>query len=303
MTAPLPPEPPPAPQPREFEPSQDWEHYALYRDVKEAVQALPAHFTSETFISGISAPDLYTLNAVLGAAIEDQVVHTLNAIRHVWDPDDHYSLYRFVRQPQTFPDVLLKTATGEILLGIELKGWYILAKEKEPSFRYSVTPDACATADLMVVVPWVLAQVISGKPVVFEPFVAPAKYVALYRNYHWQHVRRTSLDTTIRSPADVRPYPVKTDHIVDIPVADRDNFGRIARTGVMDAYLAEIQTRMLAGIRVEHWVRFLKAFQERRSDEQIRKELDRLRRQVKGAAPERADPVLGILQNLEALLE
>ena len=39
-------------------------------------------------------------------------------------------------------------------MGIELKGWYVLAKEKEPSFRYKVTPAVCAPADLLVVVPW-----------------------------------------------------------------------------------------------------------------------------------------------------
>lgn len=29
-------------------------------------------------------------------------------------------------------------------MGIELKGWHVLAKEREPSFRYKVTPAACS---------------------------------------------------------------------------------------------------------------------------------------------------------------
>ena len=29
-------------------------------------------------------------------------------------------------------------------MGIELKGWYVLAKEREPSFRQKVTPAACS---------------------------------------------------------------------------------------------------------------------------------------------------------------
>jgi hypothetical protein len=49
-------------------------------------------------------------------------------------------------------------------MGIELKGWYVLAKEKEPSFRYKVTLTVCAPADLLVVVPWALSNVISGRP-------------------------------------------------------------------------------------------------------------------------------------------
>lgn len=82
------------------------------------------YFRTETHISGIMATDLHTLNTVLGATIEGQVVRTLNLTRNTWDPDEKYALYSFVRQAQTFPDVLLrKTSGSEILMGIELKGW------------------------------------------------------------------------------------------------------------------------------------------------------------------------------------
>lgn len=53
------------------------------------------------------ASDILTLNSALGATIEEQVVATLNTLRPVWDPDKQYQTYGFVRQPQTFPDVLL----------------------------------------------------------------------------------------------------------------------------------------------------------------------------------------------------
>lgn len=139
--------------PRRDGPSADEEHYQLYKDVREAISSLPIYFRTETHISGIMATDLHTLNTVLGATIEEQVVQTLNLIRSTWDPDEHYALYSFVRQAQTFPDVLLRrTSTDEILLGIELKGWYLLAKEAEPSFRFQTTADACARRDLIVVV-------------------------------------------------------------------------------------------------------------------------------------------------------
>ena len=102
----------------------DWEHFQLYKSIREAIASLPLYFRTETNISGIMATDLHTLNTVLGATIEDQVVRTLNLVRNTWDSEGAYSLYSFVRQPQTFPDILLRQASsGEALLGIELKGW------------------------------------------------------------------------------------------------------------------------------------------------------------------------------------
>ena len=115
-----------APVPERKLPADDWEHRELYSRVREAVASLPVYFRTETRISGIMATDLHTLNTVLGAAIEEQVVRTLNLTRSTWDPDGRYALYSFVRQAQTFPDVLLRRIAGEeILLGIELKGWYL----------------------------------------------------------------------------------------------------------------------------------------------------------------------------------
>ncbi len=51
------------------------------------MRALPAYFASVTAIEGLQATDLFTLNTVLDATIEVQVVETLNRIRDVWDPD------------------------------------------------------------------------------------------------------------------------------------------------------------------------------------------------------------------------
>ncbi|MBA2592785.1 MAG: hypothetical protein M3495_00170 [Pseudomonadota bacterium] len=91
----------------------EWEHYQLYKDVRGAIASLPIYFRTETHISGIMATDLHTLNSVLGAAIEEQVVRTLNLIRNTWDPDEKYALCSFVRQAQTFPDVLLRKASSD----------------------------------------------------------------------------------------------------------------------------------------------------------------------------------------------
>lgn len=76
--------------------------------MREATACLPIYFRTETHISGIMATDLHTLNTVLGATIEEQVVRTLNLLRTTWNPDEKYALYSFVRQAQTFPDVLLR---------------------------------------------------------------------------------------------------------------------------------------------------------------------------------------------------
>jgi len=254
------------------------------------------------------ATDLHTLNNVLGATIEEQVVRTLNLIRNTWDAEGRYALYSFVRQAQTFPDVRLKKAAGdETLMGLELKGWYLLAKEAEPSLRFQTTACACAKQDLIVVVPWVLSNVISGSPILFEPFIESARFAAEYRNYHWQHIRQTSQDRRIDCPTKVRVYPAKSEQIADKPRADSGgNFGRLARTGMMDDYMAKLNDVPLCGIKTAFWREFLKAFQESTTDEQARHALERLRQRVHESrdlpAP-KAQAAMAILLELERLLD
>jgi hypothetical protein len=297
----------PSPPEREL-PNNDWEHFTLYKDVREAIATLPVYFRTETHISGIMATDLHTLNAVLGATIEEQVVRTLNLIRTSWDHDGRYALYSFVRQPQTFPDVRLKKSSGDdTLLGIELKGWYLLAKEAEPSLRFQTTSAACAKQDLVVVVPWVLGNVISGSPILFEPFIESATYAAEYRNFHWRYVRQTNHDTHIDVPNGIRPYPSKSDQISDKPRYDGGgNFGRLARTGMMDAYMGKLNDVSLCGIKTAFWRQFLKAFQESSTDEEARLTLERLRERIRETVEipsPRAQAALAIVAELERLLE
>ena len=289
-------------------PPEDWKHRELHSGVREAVFSLPVHFRTGTHISGIMATDLHTLNTVLGATIEEQVVRTLNLTRNIWDPDGRYALYHFVRQAQTFPDVLLRrTAGDEIVLGIELKGWYLLAKEAEPSLRFQVTEDACAPQDLLVVVPWVLDNVISGSPILFEPFVESARFAAAHRNHHWQYVRQTRLDTGIKEPAGIQPYPRKSDSILDRPRSDGGgNFGRLARTGMMDTYMRKLADVQLCGINSVYWRDFLRTFQEGTTDQQARAALDRLRRKVDDTTnlpSPKAQSALAIIQELETILD
>ena len=289
-------------------PDSSWEHFALYKTVREAIGSLPVYFRTETHISGILATDLHTLNTVLGATIEEQVVRTLNLIRTTWDPDGRYALYSFARQPQTFPDVRLrKVSGGETLIGIELKGWYLLAKEGEPSLRFQATAAACTRHDLIVVVPWVLGKVISGSPILFEPFIESAQYAANFRNYHWQHIRRTDQDVRIDSPTDAKPYPAKADQILDKPHSDSGgNFGRLARTGMMNTYMEKLGEILLCGIRIIFWRDFLKAFQESTTEAQARAALERLRQRVRQATQlpsSKAQAALAIIAELENILD
>ena len=301
-------------EPRRALPENTWPHTDLYRRVREALLSLPSYFRTLTVIEGISATDIFTLNSALGATIEAQVVSTLNQMRNVWDPDERYQPYSFVRQPQTFPDVLLQRADDadgagdRILLGIELKGWYLLAKEKEPSFRFTVTPAACALPDLIAVVPWVLSNVIAGSPRALAPYLESARYAAEYRNYWWSALRDAQGSREIRQPAPVSPYPAKRDRIADVPESDGgDNFGRFARTGLMEAYKVRVMQEPICGISAEHWLAFFKVFQQGKGEAELRKALASLQSRIQKALPAaEASPLLQsaavILDGLERLV-
>jgi len=296
--------PPPAPT----EPAQGWEHIELWRAVKKAIYTLPSRFESELVVSGVLATDLFSFNSSLGATIEEQVIASLNRLRSVWDPDQRYALYSFERQPQTFPDVVLKASAPDVqpsvIMGIELKGWYVLAKEREPSFRYKVTPAVCAEADLLVVVPWALDKVISGSPRVFAPFVMGARQAAEYRNWYWQHSRQGEGDRAIALSEVAHPYPLKSEPISDRPAADSGNFGRLARAGVMSEYITELFDDKLAGIALSAWQRFLGLFAEGRNAAEIERGLARIADTVGNANlnPERQIAIRQRWEEIAALL-
>ena len=250
--------PPEPPQPHE---PAEWEHYDLWRRVRRALFAVPNHFTTPTSIEGLLATDIFTLNTPLAATIEESVVQTLNELRPVWDPESQYQTHSFVRQPQTFPDVTLRSVNNGVipLLGIELKGWYLLSKERAPTYRFVVTRDACNPWDLLVVVPWVLSNVLAGSPVLMRPFVQPARYCAEKRNYYWQHERNTQSNSGIDIPDKVNPYPKKMDSISDRPASDSGgNFGRLARYGIMKEYIQDMLAEPVRGVPASAWIEFFK---------------------------------------------
>lgn len=275
--------------------------------VRGALLALPGEFEFGNPISGIAATDLFNLNTLLGAGIEVEVVRTLNKLRTMWDPDEEWLGYRFERSAQAFPDVRLvrrDEGTNNIALGIELKGWWLLSKEGEPSLRYKVTPSACAPHDLICVVPWHLSDAVAGLPLVIEPWVASARYAAEFRDWHWQNAKDTTNDTTIDHPAAATPYPNKADLVVAKPRFDPDNFGRLPRAHpLMDDFLARSKEHEVLGIAVKNWISFLKQHKQNATHDSIEESLQRLlRAQDRKIAPETARDLLALLRQVSDLL-
>lgn len=296
---------PPVPTPI---PATDPLRVKLLEHVKDALRAIVVYFDSGTHIEGLEAGDLFNLNSVLGSSIEVQVVDTLNRIRKVWDPDDDWPEHRFERSSQTFPDVRLVARSGDVVsvvLGVELKGWYLLAKEGEPSFRYKVTPAACSEFDLVVVVPWHLKNVLSGVPVVYEPYVEQARFVAEYRNYWWRNVRGSQGNRAIKPPSgQVGPYGPPKSKVNDEAASDSGgNFGRVARIGVMDAYVEEMLSKRVSGVEARHWVLFFKIYAEAADPEAITRRLTaELKKIAQGTTDEAGSRFAELLKELRNLL-
>lgn len=272
-------------------PPQAWPHRGLYERVRNALHALPARFRTSLRIAGISAVDLFTLNTPLGAAIEQSVVDSLNDIREVWDPTGQYKLYAFIRQAQVFPDVRLETTAPDvptadkILMGIELKGWFVLSKEGEPSFRYRASPAVCAPQDLMVVYPWTLDEVVSGSPKLLRPFIEEARYAAEHRNHYWTDLRGVQGPAAaVVSAQHQTPYPAKNHKFNDGAADDSGgNFGRVARGGLMTAFIDELMALPLSGIPAKHWQSFLKIFADGAQAAAIDRGLASIRREAEQA--------------------
>lgn len=250
----------------------DWRHRDLHLNVVKAMYALPEEFSTSIELKDFRATDIFTLSGALGASIEDAVVRGLNKLREVWDPAGAYSLYRFERQAQAFPDVRLVSDDPKLpspLMGIELKGWFAIAKEGEPTFRYQVTADACAPQDLLVVYPWVLSDVVAGMPKLLRPFVGAAKFAAQLRNFYWHQMRMgEGGEPRIFLASHRTPYPLsKVDQCSDQAVHDTgNNFGRVARYGLMNEFIASTLKQPVSGIPVEAWVKFLSHFSDTKEE-------------------------------------
>lgn len=246
------------------QPSQNpkWEHLELWQKVRECIYQLPDTFRLDVELPTLPASDLPAANTLLGTTIEDHIPVALNRLRNVGDRDNKYPAYVFKRQPQSFPDVVFVRPGAENetpLFGIEVKGWYLLAKEMEPSFRMTVAQGYCNRCDLAVVVPWALSSAISGTVRLFKPLVISARTAARIRNEHWEYKNRKV--RLLKEPnGGWKHYRSVRDEINDAAVSDKGkNFGRIARTGIWDHEISTLLEREdISGIPLKAWHHFLK---------------------------------------------
>lgn len=250
-------------------PSED-DRTALRNGLVRALKAVPMHFSSPINIEGVSAVDLFAMNTLLGGAIEEQTVATLNATRAIWDADGRWADFEFRRYAESFPDVRLESDShGVPAIGIELKGWYLLAKEEMPSFRFRASANAMTVWDLIAVFPWSLSNVISGTPVLAAPFIEQAKYAADLRTHYWEN--RSPYAKKVEHP-ETHPYPEPGSAYSDVVSDDKGgNFGRIARiSGLMDDWIEDTMRLKQSGIEARWWVRFLKLFDERGDEASVK---------------------------------
>ena len=262
-----------------YELPEDDQRTILRNGVIQALKAVPMHFTSTVNIEGLSVVDLFSINTLLGGAIESQTVATLNNMRTIWDPNGRWVDYEFKRYAESFPDVRLENNDGDQpLIGIELKGWYLLAKEGEPSFRFCASANAMTVWDLIVVFPWTLSNIISGTPILKPPYIEQAKYVADERTEYWEGRPGAQL---VEHP-QTHPYPEAGTAYSDIVHDDNGgNFGRIARiNGLLDEWVEKSMKLSLAGIDARWWLKFFKLFVERGNERTIQLRLGRLAQNI-----------------------
>ena len=104
---------------------------------------------------------------------------------------------------------------------------------------------------------------------------AMTTYAAEYRNWYWQHEKRGS--SALKLSGASHHYPAKSDPISDEAIGDSGgNFGRIARTNMMDGFKRRLFIEELSGIPIEAWIRFLAIFSQNTTYETIVAELDRM---------------------------
>ncbi|MBQ6746743.1 MAG: hypothetical protein IJR07_06825 [Bacteroidaceae bacterium] len=181
--------------------------------------------------------------------------------------------------------LIRKNGRKDILLGIELKSWFILSKEGEPSFRYRTAAEACDYGDLLSIIPWYLSNAVCGHPVFATPWVYSAKAAAEATKRYWLYERATEKPLTLEQrgleiPAGIKPYMVNArDKTNYKPVNDGgNNFGRLARTGVMSDFVKETLSTDILGIPADNWRLFLKAHTDSSALKEIQKKIGTIAR-------------------------
>lgn len=89
-------------KPERYELPDGDERTILRERIIKALNAVPIYFKSPINIKGLAVTDLFSMNTLLGGAIEDQTTQALNDTRNIWDPDGKYSEYFFKRYSESF---------------------------------------------------------------------------------------------------------------------------------------------------------------------------------------------------------
>lgn len=254
---------------KDYSVTESDKRYSLIERLRTiAFPSLPAECVIENTYSGILATDLFSLNTLLGSMIESKVVAFLNSHRDLWDDSGDWKDCHFIRSNESFPDVRLVNVADKrnVVLGIELKSWFILSKEGEPSFRYKTASEACDKGDLLCIVPWYLSDAVCGNPVLTSPWVFSAKAASEMSKRHWVYLRQCNTPKSLTqrglsTPDGIKPYMENArDKTNYTPLEDGgNNFGRLARTGIMDNFVKETLMTDILGIPANNWRLFLKA--------------------------------------------
>ena len=286
---------------------QDYRYSLIERLKNKVFPSLPSECPIENRYSGIMATDLFSLNTLLGSMIENKVVQFLNSHRTLWD-DGKWNEYHFIRSSESFPDVRLVNVSqpNNVVLGIELKSWFILSKEGEPSFRYKTASEACDQGDLLCIIPWYLSDAVCGNPILLSPWVFSAKAAAEATKRYWLYERQTDKPFTLKErkleiPNDCKPYMSNArDKTNYKPVNDGgNNFGRLARTGIMANFVEDTLQTDILGIPANNWRLFLKAHTDSHSLSDIQRKINNMSKISKS---EEFDNIIKVLRDyLESL--
>jgi hypothetical protein len=149
--------------------------------------------------------------------------------------------------------------------------------------------------------------VLSGSPVVLEPFIVHARFAAEYRNYWWEFVRdsKGASKGVVKPSGPVTPYPYSKTGTNDSAESDQgSNFGRVARIGdLTDTYAQAILAERVAGIEARSWIAFFKSNTEASDPATVWNKLEkRLKKQLAAQNEADADRLHALLDEMSVIM-
>lgn len=102
---------------------------------------------------------------------EKEVANCLNENLTLWDRQTDFNGCQFVvNSKKAYPDIFFKNSKGVNVFGLEVKSWNIL-RSRSPSIKHeSICKEMRKREnDILVIVPWFLEKITTGKIVFLEP--------------------------------------------------------------------------------------------------------------------------------------